>query len=76
MVLLNILDLWVFCKETKYHLSIIDSAENVVFLFEHFKETVNQSKNKTINTSNIYTLTKNKVKNLALKLNYIIFVIY
>lgn len=76
MVLLNILDLCVFCKETKYHLSIIDSAENVVFLFEHFKETVNQSKNKTINTSNIYTLTKNKVKNLALKLNYIIFVIY
>lgn len=57
-------------------MSIIDSTENVGFLFEHFKETVNQSKNKTINTSNIYTLTKNKVKNLALKLNYIIFVIY
>ena len=76
MVLLNILDLCVFCKETKYHLSIIDSTENVGFLFEHFKETVNQSKNKTINTLNIYTLTKNKVKNLALKLNYIIFVIY
>ena len=76
MVLLNILDSWVFCKAANYHLSIIDGAENVGFLFEHFKETVNQSKNKTINTSNIYTLTKNKVKNLALKLNYIIFVIY
>jgi len=46
MVLLNILDLWVFCKAANYHLSIIDGAENVGFLFEHFKETVNQSKTK------------------------------